>query len=157
VGRLSAKQERDDEQLAINLSGITMLKNFELLCSTSGRVTLGLYFFGPGALLKIMNMEGTSAYMASQGMVFISFFLILTIAIQLFGGLAVVIGYKVKPMAFVLAGLTLVINVVMHDFWNIPDQTQNFIKNMGIFAGLLVLAGLGGGGWSIDSKLAKSK
>ena len=63
-----------------------MLKNFELLCSTSGRVTLGLYFLGPGALLKIMNMEGTSAYMASQGMVFISFFLILTIAIQLFGG-----------------------------------------------------------------------
>ena len=157
VGRLSAKQERDDEQLIINLPGITKLKNFELLCSTSGRITLGLYFFGPGALLKIMNMEGTSAYMASQGMVFISFFLILTIAIQLFGGLAVVIGYKVKPMAFVLAGLTLVINVVMHDFWNIPDQTQNFVKNMGIFAGLLVLAGLGGGGWSIDSKLAKSK
>ena len=63
-----------------------MLKNFELLFSTSGRVILGLYFFGPGALLKIMDMEGTSAYMASQGMVFISFFLILTIAIQLFGG-----------------------------------------------------------------------
>jgi putative oxidoreductase len=157
VGKLSAEQERVEEQLTINLTGIIMLKNFELLCSTCGRVILGLYFFGPGALLKIMNMESTSAYMASQGMVFISFFLILTIAIQLFGGLAVVIGYKVKLMAFVLAGLTLVINVVMHDFWNIPDQTQNFVKNMGIFAGLLVLAGLGGGGWSIDSKLAKSK
>jgi putative oxidoreductase len=157
VGKLSAEQERVEEQLTINLTDIIMLKNFELLCSTCGRVILGLYFFGPGALLKIMNMESTSAYMASQGMVFISFFLILTIAIQLFGGLAVVIGYKVKLMAFVLAGLTLVINVVMHDFWNIPDQTQNFVKNMGIFAGLLVLAGLGGGGWSIDSKLAKSK
>ena len=134
-----------------------MLKTFELLCSTSGRVILGFYFFGPGALLKITNMEGTTASMASQGMVFISFFLILTIAIQLFGGLAVIVGYKVKPVAFVLAGLTLVINVVMHDFWNVPDQTQNFVKNMGIFAGLLVLAGLGGGGWSLDSKLAKSE
>ena len=102
-----------------------------------------------------MDMEGTSAYMASQGMVFISFFLILTIAIQLFGGLAVVVGYKVKPVAFILAGLTLVINVLMHDFWNVPDQTQNFVKNMGIFAGLLVLAGLGGGGWSIDGRLDK--
>ena len=101
-----------------------------------------------------MNMEGTSAYMASQGMVFISFFLILTIAIQLFGGGSWSIDSK---LAFVLAGLTLVINVVMHDFWNIPDQTQNFVKNMGIFAGLLVLAGLGGGSWSIDSKLANSK
>ncbi len=133
-----------------------MLKNFELLCSTGGRVILGLYFSGPGALLKITNMEGTSASMAEQGMVFISFFLILTILIQLFGGIAVIVGYQVKPVAFVLAGLTLVINVVMHDFWNVPDQTQNFVKNMGIFAGLLVLAGLGAGGWSLDSKLAKS-
>ena len=133
-----------------------MLKNFELLCSTSGRVTLGLYFFGPGALIKIANMDGTSAYMAEQGMIFIYFFLILTILIQLFGGIAMVVGYQVKLVAFVLAGLTLVINVVLHDFWNVPDQTQNFVKNMGIFAGLLVLAGLGGGGWSLDSKLAKT-
>ncbi|PCI75130.1 MAG: hypothetical protein COB20_13590 [SAR86 cluster bacterium] len=133
-----------------------MLKNFELLCSTSGRVILGLYFFGPGALLKITNMEGTAASMAEQGMVFISFFLILTILIQLFGGIAMIVGYQVKPVAFVLAGLTLVISVVMHDFWNVPDQTQNFVKNMGIMAGLLVSAGLGAGAWSLDSKLYKS-
>ena len=133
-----------------------MLKNFELLCSTSGRVILGLYFFGPGALLKITNMEGTAASMAEQGMVFVSFFLILTILIQLFGGLSMIVGYKVKPVAFVLAGLTIVINVVMHDFWNVPDQTQNFVKNMGIMAGLLVSAGLGAGGWSLDSKFSKS-
>lgn len=133
-----------------------MLKNFELLCSTSGRVILGLYFFGPGALLKITNMEGTSASMAEHGMAFISFFLILTILIQLFGGIAMIVGYKVKPVAFVLAGLTLVISLVMHDFWNIPGETQNFVKNMGIMAGLLVAAGLGAGGWSLDSRLAKS-
>ena len=133
-----------------------MLKFFELFCSTGGRAILGFYFFGPGALLKIMNMSGTSAYMAEKGMVFISFFLILTILIQLFGGIALIVGYQVKAVAFVLAGLTLVINVVMHDFWNVPDQTQNFVKNMGIFAGLLILAGLGPGGWSLDSKLAKS-
>ena len=48
-----------------------MRNNFELLCSTSGRVILGLYFIGPGALLKISNMQGTSEYMAEHGMVFI--------------------------------------------------------------------------------------
>lgn len=133
-----------------------MLKNFELLCSTSGRVILGLYFIGPGALLKMTNMQGTSEYMAEHGMAFISFFLILTIIIQLFGGIAMVVGYRVKPVAFLLAGLTLVISVVLHDFWNIPDQTQNFIKNMGIMAGLLMAAGLGAGGWSLDSKLEKT-
>lgn len=134
-----------------------MLKNFELLCSTSGRVILGVYFLLPGAILKITNMEGTAASMAEHGMVLISFFLILTILIQMFGGIAMIVGYKVKPVAFVLAGLTLVISLVMHDFWNIPSETQNFVKNMGIMAGLLVSAGLGAGGWSLDSKLAKSK
>lgn len=134
-----------------------MLKNFELLCSTSGRVILGVYFLLPGAILKITNMEGTATSMAEHGMVFVSFFLILTILIQLFGGIAMIVGYKVMPVAFVLAGLTLVISLVMHDFWNIPSETQNFVKNMGIMAGLLVSAGLGAGGWSLDSKFAKSK
>ncbi len=134
-----------------------MLRNFELLCSTSGRVILGLYFLLPGAILKITNMEGTATSMAEHGMVFVSFFLILTIIIQLFGGIAMIVGYQVKPVAFLLAGLTLVISLVMHDFWNIPAETQNFVKNMGIMAGLLVSAGLGAGGWSLDSKLAKTK
>lgn len=134
-----------------------MLKNFELLCSTSGRVILGLYFLLPGAILKITNLEGTATSMTEHGMVFVSFFLILTILIQLFGGIAMIVGYKVMPVAFVLAGLTLVISLVMHDFWNIPSETQNFVKNMGIMAGLLVSAGLGAGGWSLDSKLAKSQ
>ncbi|MEX0962810.1 MAG: DoxX family protein [Pseudohongiellaceae bacterium] len=134
-----------------------MRKNFELLCSTSGRVILGLYFILPGAILKISNIQGTSVYMAEHGMVFITFFLVLTILIQLLGGIALVVGYQVNPVAFVLAGLTLVISLVMHDFWNIPTETQNFVKNMGIMAGLLVVAGLGAGGWSIDSKLGKQK
>ncbi len=134
-----------------------MLRNFELLCSTSGRVILGLYFLLPGAILKISNLEGTSASMAEHGMVLIPFFLILTIIIQLFGGLALIVGYQVKPAAFLLAGLTIVINLVMHDFWNVPAETQNFVKNLGIMAGLLVLAGLGAGGWSLDRKLAKQK
>lgn len=132
-----------------------MPRNFELLCSTSGRVLLGLYFILPGAVLKITNMDGTAASMAEHGMVFVTFFLVLTILIQLFGGIAMVVGYKVKPTAFLLAGLTLVISLVMHDFWNIPSETQNFVKNMGIMAGLLVSAGLGAGGWSLDSKIEK--
>jgi putative oxidoreductase len=39
-----------------------------------------------------------------------------------------------------------VINVSLHDFWNYSGvegahEMQNFIKNLGIFAGLLVLSG----------------
>lgn len=132
-----------------------MPRTFELLCSTSGRVILGLYFLLPGAVLKIFNMEGTAQAMADKGMFAVMFFLILTIIIQLVGGINLIVGYQTKISAFLLAGLTLVINLVMHNFWEVPEETQNFVKNLGIMAGLLVLAGLGAGGWSVDSRLAK--
>jgi putative oxidoreductase len=42
--------------------------------------------------------------------------------------------------------MILLINVNLHDFWNVYEgvnperETQNFVKNLGILAGLLVLA-----------------
>lgn len=135
-----------------------MLATFEKLMVTSGRVLLGLYFIGPG-LSKVFGFEANANYMADHGMVFIPFFLVLTIIIQLGGGAAMVVGYQTKIVAFILAGLTLVISLVMHDFWTLPagelqtgHETQNFVKNMAIMAGLLMAAGLGGGGWSLDAR-----
>lgn len=131
---------------------------FDQLLVTTGRVLLGLYFIVPG-ITKITGWSGTVDYMASHGMVFITFFLVLTIILQIGGGTALVVGWQTRPVAFVLAGLTLVISLVMHDFWTLPagelqtgHETQNFIKNMAIMAGLLVAAGLGGGAWSVDGR-----
>ena len=131
----------------------------QALFETTGRVALGLYFLLPGGLMKIFNYDGTAEYMASHGMVFIPFFLVLTILIQTGGGIAMIVGYQTKLTAFLLAGLTLVISVVMHDFWTMPagelqtgHETQNFVKNLGITAGLLVAAGMGAGRWSLDSR-----
>lgn len=126
--------------------------------ATAGRVLLGFYFIMPG-IMKITGWDGTVDYMASHGMVFIPFFLLLTIVLQIGGGIALVAGWQTRAVAFVLAGLTLVISLVMHDFWTMPagelqtgHETQNFIKNMAIMAGLLVTAGLGGGAWSLDAR-----
>lgn len=135
---------------------------FQTLCETTGRVMLGLYFLLPGGLMKIFNPDGTADYMASHGMIFIPFFLVVTIIIQTGGGLAMIVGYQTKLTAFLLAGLTLVISLVMHDFWTLPagelqtaHETQNFVKNLGITAGLLVAAGLGAGRWSLDARRAR--
>ncbi|MFT5276392.1 MAG: putative oxidoreductase, partial [Granulosicoccus sp.] len=82
----------------------------------------------------------------------------LTIFLQILGGIAIIIGFKGKIAAFMLAGLTLVISIFMHNFWNLPEgsnvthETQNFIKNMAIMAGLLVLAGRGCGQFSVDNR-----
>jgi putative oxidoreductase len=134
----------------------------ESLLATMGRVLLGLYFIIPG-ITKITGYDATSQYMADHGIILIPFFLILTIIIQVGGGLIMVAGYQTKITAFILAGLTLVISLVMHDFWTMPagelqtgHETQNFVKNMAIMAGLLAMAGLGGGRWSLDARLARA-
>lgn len=135
-----------------------MIDRLSALCPLAGRIILGLYFVLPGALLKIFNLEGTAATMTSHGMVLVPFFLALTIIIQLGAGTAVIVGYHTRLAAFLLAGLTLVISLVMHNFWTMEPglqtshETQNFIKNMGIMAGLLVLSGLGAGAFSIDNR-----
>ncbi len=133
---------------------------FSNLCTTSGRILLGSYFFFAGGINKLFNYQTHTEYMAEHGMVFIPFFLGLTMLIQLLGGGGLIAGYKTSISAFILAGLTLVISLVLHDFWTMPagelqtaHETQNFVKNTGIVAGLLVLAGLGGGPWSLENRI----
>ena len=47
-----------------------------------------------------------------------------------------------------LAAMVVLINVNLHDFWNLYEgidaehEMQNFVKNLGIFAGLLLLAAI---------------
>jgi putative oxidoreductase len=112
-----------------------------------GRGLLGLYFILPG-ISKITGFAGMSEYMAAHGVPFVPVLLVLTIILQLGCGAALVAGWRTQLMAFVLAGLTLVISVFMHDFWGMEEgmerahEMQNFIKNMAIMAGLLYVAGV---------------
>ena len=112
---------------------------------TMGRALLGLYFFIPG-LTKITGYAATLDYMVLHDIPLPDILLPLTIIIQVGGGLALMAGFRIREMALCLAGLTILINVGMHDFWNTyPElntqhEVQNFVKNLGIFAGLLVLS-----------------
>ena len=138
---------------------ITANTLFERTCLLAGRVLLGVYFILPG-ISKIREFEGTSAYMAAHDVPMIQGLLVLTIIIQLGAGTALIIGFQGKWAAFLLAGLTFVISLFMHNFWTYEDglekahELQNFFKNMGIMAGLLIVAGLGTGPLSLDSKLS---
>ena len=112
----------------------------------SGRILLALYFILPG-IMKVTGFAGTAEYMAARGIMFVPFFLVLTIITQIGGGLCLAAGYRVSEISSVLAGLVLAISLVMHNFWTMEEglqkghEMQNFIKNMAIMAGLLVLAG----------------
>ena len=122
-----------------------------------GRFLLGMYFIVPG-IQKITQFEMMTAYMQAHDVPFISVLLPLTIIIQLSAGVALIVGYKGQFAAFILAGLTLVISIYMHDFWGMEEgvarmhEMQNFIKNMAIMAGLLMVAAHGTGKFSLDNR-----
>ena len=121
------------------------LNKIDSLSFIVGRSLLGLYFIGPG-LSKVFDYASTITLMKIKGVPFSSLLLPATIAIQIFGGLLLILGRNLRIASFVLFGLTIIINIFIHNFWALagdPSQAhelQNFIKNLAIAAGLLVLA-----------------
>ena len=113
---------------------------------TAGRFLLGLYFLLPG-ISKIIGYSGYLAYMSVHNVPTPELLLPVTIVLQIGGGLMLMIGLRVVHVAPILAGVTVLINFGMHDFWNVYEgvsqahETQNFVKNLAIFAGLLVMSG----------------
>ena len=125
-----------------------VLKQFDNLYFILGRALLGVYFLLPG-VMKIVQYDGTLQLMLSKGVPLAEVLLPVTIVLQVGLGLLLIIGKAVRLSALVLFGLTILINLFIHNFWSLQGdpsyahELQNFIKNLGIAAGLLVLAGRG--------------
>ena len=114
---------------------------------TTGRTLLALYFILPG-IMKFVAWDMNIALMELHNMPFVTLLLPIAGIIQVVAGLCLLLNKHMMISALALAGMTLVINLNLHDFWNTYQgvdsgrELQNFVKNLGIFAGLLVLAGL---------------
>ena len=111
----------------------------------AGRVLLGLYFLLPG-IAKFADWERHVALMETHEMAMIPLLLVVAGVVQIIGGLSLILNKHVAVCALGFAVMILLINANLHDFWNVYEgvnaerETQNFVKNLAIFAGLLVLA-----------------
>ena len=116
-----------------------------------GLILFSLIFIASG-LSKIGDWDKTISYMESHGMVFIPFFLIMAIILQVVGGLLVITSYKTKIGAILLLIFILPVTFIFHDFWTLPTQTEleiinqqyemvSFLKNITIIGGLLLIFG----------------
>ncbi|WP_434086723.1 DoxX family protein [Shewanella mesophila] len=115
---------------------------------TIGRVLLALYFLLPG-VMKFINWDMHVALMEKHNMIMIPMLLAAAGIFQIVAAIALILNRYTFIMALLLAGLVIVINFSLHDFWNFSGvegahEMQNFVKNLGILAGLLVLAGHSG-------------
>lgn len=136
---------RYDNEVPSPIATWVITMNMANAAAHSGRILLALYFFLPG-VMKFMDWDRHVQLMETHGMLFVPYLLGLAGVIQIVASLSLFINRHVAICALTLAAMTLVINVNLHDFWNIYEgvdvkhETQNFVKNLAIFAGLLLLA-----------------
>lgn len=124
--------------------------------SLIGRLLLAAVFL-PAGLQKIGGFAGTAGYIASKGLPLPELGAVIAIAVEVLGGLALIVGLGTRAAALVMAVFTLAATVIFHNYWGVPAdqafvQQLMFFKNVGIIGGLLLLAAFGAGGWSLDAK-----
>ena len=74
------------------------------------------------------------------------------IALEIIGGLAIVVGWKTRIFAFLLAGYSLLAAVLFHTDFADAQQYYSFMKNLGMAGGFLFLVANGAGSISLDAK-----
>ena len=79
----------------------------------------------------------------------------LVIATEVLGGVAIIIGWKTRIVAFLLAGFTLLSGVIFHSYFADQIQTIMFLKNIAIAGGFLLLVASGAGAWSLDRRAGR--
>lgn len=110
-----------------------------------GRIFLALYFLIPG-ISKFTSWNTSVALMEAHNMKMIPTLLTIAGIAQVVGSISLLLNRHVVMCALGFAVMTLLINFNLHDFWNSYEgvnperELQNFYKNLGIFAGLLLLA-----------------
>lgn len=120
---------------------------------TAGRILLALYFLLPG-ILKFVTWDKHIELMQYHGMPFAIYLLPLAALTQISCSLLILANRYVTHAASILATMIIAINFSLHDFWNYSGieaahEMQNFVKNLGIMGGMLVLAGFS---WQNSSK-----
>ncbi|MCK5446138.1 MAG: DoxX family protein, partial [Rhodospirillaceae bacterium] len=105
------------------------MSNLQTYAAPMGRILIGMLFVMAG-VMKISGYAGTQGYMEAMGVP--GMLLPLVILLEVGGGMAVIVGYKTRIAAFLLAGFSLLAAILFHaDFANQVQMTF-FLKNVSI-------------------------
>jgi putative oxidoreductase len=119
------------------------------------RLLLAALFIWGAAMKQVGHVEFT-AYLNGLGVPLASVATPLVIGVEGLGGLLLILGFRVRLIALLLAVYTLVSAGIGYNFWDVTDpQIQHdmvlhFWKNFAIAGGLLLLWVTGAGGFSVD-------
>lgn len=121
-----------------------------------GRILLSIIFIIAG-IKKIFGFTATAGYMASKGLPMTEVLLVLTILIEVGGGLMVLIGWKARWAATAIFLFLIPVTVVFHPVWSDPEQFNSFFKNLAIMGGMMYIMVYGSGPLSIGTSHCPEK
>ena len=125
--------------------------------TVAGRVMLATIFLMSALGNKIPNFSGTVEYMTANGVPAPNIMLAGAIVFLLAGGISVVLGFKARIGASLLAVFLILATYYFHDFWTYAPDSQDFqmqmiqfMKNLGLMGAMLMIVANGPGPGSLD-------
>lgn len=106
---------------------------------------------------KLIGFAGTVAEMASASLPIPMVAAAVTVILEFFVGIAILVGFFTRPLALLLAAYTLATAFIGHRYWTMTGTAHvanmiNFYKNVSIMGGFVLLALTGPGRYSIDRR-----
>ena len=133
-----------------------MNPNTQQLVALVGRILLAAIFVISG-FNKIGGFDGVVGYIASKGLPVPQVLAALTVALELGGGILLIVGYQTRLVAVLFFLWLVPTTFIFHKFWGIDaaqvqNQMNNFLKNVSIMGGMLLLCAYGPGAYSVDKR-----
>lgn len=120
-----------------------------------GRILLAAIFIWFG-YLKLTGWDGSVQYFAKWGFSWAPVLgATLAVIFELGGGILLLIGWKTRWVALALFVYVLVAGLIVHTYWTYEaaqrfNQMAHFYKNLAIMGGMLFVAAVGPGRYSVD-------
>jgi len=96
----------------------------------------------------------TKGYIAAMGLPFPDLLFVLSIIVELGGGLLLAFGLGTRATALGLAGFSIVTGLVFHHAIGDQNEMFHFLKNLAMAGGLLQVVAFGAGAFSLDARKA---
>jgi putative oxidoreductase len=145
-------------------NSIAISTNVEAASTWQGAVVvLGRFFFALIFLVAAPSLftKQTIGYAASQGVPLAAIAVPLAGVLAIAGGLSILLGYRAKLGAWLIALFLVPVSLMMHKFWTVQDpmmaqiQMIMFMKNVSMLGGALLISQFGAGPFSLDARRSR--
>ena len=124
-------------------------QSYQDLAALVARLALATLFIYAG-YNKIVGFEGVARSIAGHGIPLAEVAAVITILIELVGGLMIAVGFQTRWAALAIALFIIPINYFYHPFWADAGEANAFFKNLCVLGGMLMITVHGPGRFALQ-------